>query len=339
MKRKLEHIEYALKTGQQNTTGLEDITFVHNSLPEMSLDEASLETKMGELLMSSPIFINAMTGGGGQETERINRDFAIAARETGISLAVGSQMAALRDTTQTSTYSIIRKENPNGILFGNLGSEATVEDAKRAVSMIEADALQIHLNVIQELVMPEGDRDFTGMLRRIENICASIDVPVIVKEVGFGMSKKTVSSLVNVGVQMIDVGGFGGTNFATIENERRARILNYFNSWGITTAASIVEASVIPDVNVFASGGIQNGLDVAKCLALGADAVGIAGYFLKIYQQKGLQALINEIQMIHEDLTIIMTALGIKKISDFRRVEKVIHGETFHWLSQRNLIK
>ena len=338
IKRKLEHIEYALTTGQTSKTGLEDVVFVHTSLPDMSLDEVNLKTKMGELLLGSPIFINAMTGGGGKETETINRDLAIVAKETGIALAVGSQMAAIKNPDQQSTYSVVRKENPNGIIIGNIGSEATVDQAKTAISMIEANALQIHLNVIQELVMPEGDRDFTNTLQRIESICKEVDVPVIIKEVGFGMSKETVSKLANVGVQIVDVGGFGGTNFAKIENERRTRLLSHFNKWGIPTAPSVVEAASIPSVAILASGGIQNAMDVAKCHALGADAVGIAGYFLKAYKETGVQGLIDEVRFLHEDLAFIMTALGVREISELKRVKKVISGDTYHWLVQRKLL-
>ena len=337
-KRKLEHIEYALKTGQSKETGLDDVMFVHVSLPEISLDDVRIETKMGGLNLSSPIFINAMTGGGGSETEEINRALAIASRETGIAMAVGSQMSALRDEREQKTYRIVRQENSNGVIFANVGSEAAVDEAKRAIEMIEANAIQIHINAIQELVMPEGDRDFSNTLSRIEKICNSVSVPVIVKEVGFGMSKETVTSLANIGVQMVDISGFGGTNFAVIENERRNRLLSFFNSWGISTAASIVEASKTPLMTVLASGGIQNAMDVAKSLALGADAVGIAGYFLKIYKEQGLDCLIDEINFVHNDLKIIMTALGVKNISELQKVKKIINGDTYHWLSQRKLL-
>lgn len=337
-KRKLEHIEYALKTGQSRATGLDDVKFVHVSLPEMSLDEVCFETKMGELFLSSPIFINAMTGGGGTETEEINRALAIAARETGISMAVGSQMSALRDERERNTYRVVRQENPNGVIFANVGGEATVDEANRAIEMIEANALQVHINAIQELIMPEGDRNFKNTLSRIEDICNHVSVPVIVKEVGFGMSKETVATLANIGVQVVDISGFGGTNFAVIENERRNRLLSYFNSWGISTAASIVEANKTPLMTILASGGIQNAMDIAKCLALGADAVGVAGYFLKVYKEKGLECLIDEINVVHDDLKLIMTALGVKKCSELKKVKKVISGDTYHWLMQRKLL-
>ncbi|CEG33492.1 isopentenyl pyrophosphate isomerase [Peribacillus simplex] len=336
--RKLDHIEFALKTGQQHQTGLEDISFIHQSLPGISLNNVNLTAEVGELELSSPIFINAMTGGGGPETEKLNGDLAIAARETGIAMAVGSQMAAIKDPGQQASFKVVRKENPDGVLIGNLGGEATVEQAKRASEMIGADALQIHINVIQELTMPEGDRDFAGTLSRIEKINKTIGIPVIVKEVGFGMSMETVQQLHSVGVSIIDVGGFGGTNFAKIENERRAKILGYFNEWGIPTAASIVEAvNVSPQLSVIGSGGIQSPLEITKSLALGARGVGLAGHFLKLYKELGLEQLIKEIHYIHEDLKVIMTALGCGNISELRKSKLVIKGNTYHWLSQRGI--
>ncbi|HAQ06568.1 MAG TPA: type 2 isopentenyl-diphosphate Delta-isomerase, partial [Bacillus bacterium] len=161
-RRKWDHIQYALETGQKRLTGFDDIKFVHQSLPDTNLELIKLQTKIGELSLSSPIFINAMTGGGGERTYQINRELAIAAKETGVAIAAGSQMAALKDASERRTYEIIRKEHPNGIIFANLGSEATLAQARDAVEMIEANGIQIHLNVLQELTMPEGDRNFQG---------------------------------------------------------------------------------------------------------------------------------------------------------------------------------
>ena len=170
-KRKWDHIQYALSTGQERLTGLDDIMFVHQSLPEIGLENISLNTKIGELLLSSPIFINAMTGGGGEKTLKINRDLARVAKESGMAMAVGSQMSALKNVEEVETYRVVRMENPHGIVIGNLGSEASVDDALRAVEMLEADALQVHLNAIQELAMPEGDRDFSGALKQNRSHC------------------------------------------------------------------------------------------------------------------------------------------------------------------------
>ncbi|MCQ6273863.1 type 2 isopentenyl-diphosphate Delta-isomerase [Bacillus sp. V3B] len=337
-KRKWDHIQFALAKGQERLTGLDDIVFVHQSLPNIGLSHVTLDTKIGELFLSSPIFINAMTGGGGEKTLHINRDLARVAKEFGMAIAVGSQMSALKNMEEENTYHIVRKENPTGIVIGNLGSEATVEEAKKAVDMLEANALQIHLNVIQELTMPEGDRDFSDALKRIQAIVNGIDQPVIVKEVGFGMSKDVVSQLYSIGVNVVDIGGYGGTNFAKIENERRNRLLQFFNDWGIPTAASIIEAKNSGcRMDVISSGGIQTSLEIAKSIALGANAVGIAGYFLKVLVKNGIEELMAEVALIHEELSIIMTALGARTISELQQVPLVLNGKTHHWLHERNI--
>lgn len=337
-KRKWDHIQYALSTGQTRLSGFDDITFVHQSLPDVSVNQIQLASQIGELELSSPIFINAMTGGGGENTYQINRDLAQVAYRTNIAMAVGSQMSALKDPEERKTYEIVRQENPTGIIIGNLGSEATPEQAKAAVDMISADALQIHLNTVQELTMPEGDRSFVGALNRIDKIVQSLNVPVFVKEVGFGMSMETAVKLSSVGVSAIDVGGFGGTNFAKIENERRDRTLSFFNQWGIPTAVSIIEAKESQsELSIIGSGGIQTSLDMLKALSLGASAVGLAGYFLKILLKSGKDSLENEISEIKNELIMMMTALGATTVSDLQKAPIIISGSTHHWLNERGI--
>ncbi|WP_027408599.1 type 2 isopentenyl-diphosphate Delta-isomerase [Anoxybacteroides tepidamans] len=335
-RRKIEHIKHALSLEHSAANGFDDIALVHQSLPGICTNDVKLATNLGELSLSSPLFINAMTGGGGQATLEINKGLAEAAKERQIAMAVGSQMAAVKDASERASFEIVRRVNPSGIIFANIGSEATVDEAKRAVDMIEANALQIHLNVVQELVMPEGDRDFTGALARIERIVHEVNVPVIVKEVGFGMSKETAQKLADIGVLMVDVGGFGGTNFALIENKRRNKTLPYFNEWGISTTASIVEVSQSsPHLYVIGSGGIQNALDAVKAIALGASAVGVARPFLEALITRGVESLLELVDEWHHDLILIMTALGAKTIEQLKRTPLVIYGNTHHWLTER----
>ena len=336
--RKWDHIRYAAEGEQKHTKAFDDIHFVHQSLPNLCVNDIQFDLKIGELSLSSPIFINAMTGGGGERTYQINKGLAQAANLSGVAMAVGSQMSALKDAEEKYTYKVVREHNPNGIVIANLGSEATVEHAERAIDMIEANALQLHLNVIQELTMPEGDRDFTGALKRIETIVKNVSVPVIVKEVGFGMSRETVLSLNSAGVTIIDIGGAGGTNFAKIENRRRIQALSFFNDWGIPSAVSIAEAAdCAVDLAIIGSGGIRSALDAAKAIALGADAVGIAGTFLTILLEQGSEGLLQAINTFHMELALIMTALGVRTPAELKKAPVVIAGKTDHWLKQRGI--
>ena len=331
----MDHIQFALSTGQSKQNMFDDIRFVHQALPDSAVSDICIKPKTGDLNLKSPVFINAMTGGGGRDTEQLNGLLARVARETGTAMAVGSQMAALKDRSERQTYAIVRKENPEGILFANLGSEATVRQAQEAVEMIEANALQIHLNVVQELTMPEGDRDFRGALERIHAISEFVKVPVIIKETGFGISRETAEKLKATAISAIDVSGFGGTNFALIENERRRRKLAYFEDWGIPTAAAIVEVKSVFGKTVLASGGIQDAQDMIKAFLLGADAVGLAGSFLKTAMQEGETQLISDIHAIYEDLTMMMTALGAENLQALKKCPAVVTGELAQYLSAR----
>ncbi|WP_040951212.1 type 2 isopentenyl-diphosphate Delta-isomerase [Gorillibacterium massiliense] len=335
--RKMDHIHHALRLGPSGGNGLSDIQLVPDSLPETNAYAISLETQIGELILSSPIVINAMTGGA-LAVSPINQSLAEAAAECGVAMAVGSQMAALKDPILTESYSIVRRINPHGIVIANLGAEATVEQARAAVDMLEANALQIHLNVMQELVMPEGDRDFRGAGERIERIIQSVGVPVIIKEVGFGLSAATALKLKKRGAAILDVGGRGGTNFAAIENERRDQSLAWTNGWGLSTTQSLLE--VLPHfsaASVIASGGITDSLDAVKALALGAGAVGIAGAVLRACNSGGAAGAAAFIGEMEEGIRIAMAALGARSLAELREKPLVVSGTTLEWCRERGI--
>jgi isopentenyl-diphosphate delta-isomerase len=335
--RKMEHIHHALSMRPQGRNGLGDVRLVPNALPDISLSTVSLATRIGELNLSSPIFINAMTGGS-QETEAINGQLAVAAKETGLAMAVGSQMSAIKDKSVRDSYRVVRRLNPEGIILGNLGAEANVEQALEAVDMIAADGLQIHLNVMQELLMPEGERHFQGTTERISRIAEAVGVPVIVKEVGFGIVSEAAARLKSAGIHALDVSGSGGTSFAAIENARRNRPLSALNQWGCTTAAALLEcAPAFGSGGMIASGGLKSGLEVVKTLTLGASAAGVAGFFLKLLQQSGVEGLIQGITEMKEEAALAMAALGAGRVEELWSCPVVIMGETAEWCRARGI--
>ncbi|WP_027954433.1 type 2 isopentenyl-diphosphate Delta-isomerase [Halobacillus kuroshimensis] len=334
-KRKIDHIRHALGHERAPYNHFDDMNIVHQSLARLDFNQITLTAEAGELKLSSPLFVNAMTGGGGEKTREINRDLAIAARETGIGMAVGSQMSAIKRPEERSTYEVVREMNPEGVVFANVGSEASLQQAEEVANMIEANALQIHINTLQELIMPEGDRDFTSRMSNIQKIVNGLDLPVVVKEVGYGMSMETAQTLYDIGVRYIDVGGRGGTNFSRVENLRREKPFSSFNNWGIPTPASILEARSSQDLHVFASGGIRHGLDGAKALVLGACGFGMAGSLLKVLMEEGREALIEEIHHIHEELKMAMMLLNASSPEELSGKPYVLTGETKAWQEQR----
>jgi isopentenyl-diphosphate delta-isomerase len=337
--RKMDHVRHALELNQTSTLShsFDDVKLIHQCLPEMDVESVSLNVAVGELSLSSPILVNAMTGGA-EETYRINHDLATAAKECGIAMAVGSQMSALKRPEMAKTYRVARSVNPDGILFANLGGEANIEQAERAIEMLEADALQIHLNVMQELIMPEGDRSFKGTLNRIAAIVEKVNVPVIVKEVGFGVSRESAKLLESIGVTAIDVGGKGGTNFAAIENKRRTVPIEMLNDWGIPTSCSLLEVSdSVSRCKVIATGGIRHGLHIVKALAMGAACVGMAGNMLGHWSSGGIDGLIKYTEQLHEQIRLLMTALGTGTIADLHQVPLIVTGDTAEWCKLRNI--
>lgn len=338
--RKLDHLKYGLALSDgPGTNGFEDIAVIHNCLPELAFNEIKLDTTLLGFHLSHPVIVNAITGGADDVTE-INRNLAEFCRITDCVMAVGSQYSALEDAAVQNSYGVVRQVNPDGIIFANLGAYATVEQAKRAVGMIDANALQIHLNVAQEMFMAEGDRDFSGYLRNIAAIVASVGVPVIVKEVGNGMAREQAQQLVQAGVAGIDVGGVGGTNFVAIEAARAQQSLPPTTlAWGIPTAVSAIEvASILPStVDLIVSGGVRTALDVVKSLACGGSAVGMAAPVLRAICRQGMAAAVDWFNALSMEIRRYLLLCGAATPRQLAAVPLVITGPSRDWLSAREI--
>jgi isopentenyl-diphosphate delta-isomerase len=326
--RKNEHININLREDVSSnvSTGLELFRFAHNALPE--LDFAAINTSQTLLgkEVRLPILISSMTGGTSRAGE-INQRLATAAEKFGLAMGVGSQRAAIDHPEVADTF-MVRKYAPSILLFANLGAVQLnygygLKECKSAVDMIGADALILHLNPLQEAIQTQGNTDFSGLLKKIEAVCRTINCPVIVKEVGWGISLDLARKLAAVGVSGIDVSGAGGTSWSQVERYRLSddkgiRVAEAFRGWGIPTSEalrSIVEAKVTP--LVIASGGLQNGMDLAKCLALGANLAGMAGVFLK-KADASVEELMEEVTVIERILRISMFATGSANLSQFQ---------------------
>jgi isopentenyl-diphosphate Delta-isomerase len=290
--RKADHIKINLEQDVRSalTSGLENYHFTHEALPELDLNRIDTSLSLFGKKLNSPILISSMTGGTA-EAETINLRLAEAAQACGVAMGVGSQRAAIEHPELEKTFQV-RRVAPDILLFANLGAVQFnygygIDQCKKAVDMIQADALYLHLNPLQEAVQDAGDTNFEGLAKKIEEVCKNLKVPVIAKEVGWGISERTAKLLSDCGVQAIDVAGAGGTSWSQVEMHRAPdeftrQLAATFVGWGIPTAESILNVKkAIPDMTIFASGGIKDGLDIAKCIALGATLGGMAGNFLK----------------------------------------------------------
>lgn len=335
--RKNEHVSLSENFYKDGDSSFKDVHFMHHSFPGIDVLDIDLSARLGDLNFSVPFFINAMSGGS-EWTGKLNQKLAIVARETGLAIATGSISAGLKQPEFADSYKIVRKENPNGLVFANLGAGHGAENAKKAIDMIQADALQIHVNAPQEVVMPEGDREFSNWFENIESILNEIDVPLIVKEVGFGMSRETVKLLQDIGVKYIDISGKGGTNFAQIENfRRREHKLDDMEPWGQTTAVSLLEAmEVKSDSSIISSGGIRSAQDILKSLALGASLVGVSSQFMHMVL-KDVDKTIEMVEQWKLELERSMTLLGAKTIEDLTNTDVIIRGETAAWAELRRI--
>jgi isopentenyl-diphosphate delta-isomerase len=324
--RKSDHIRINLQEDVRSglTTGLENYRFIHQALPELNLSDIDLSQTLFHRQLKAPILISSMTGGT-ESAGKINRVLAEATHITGIAMGVGSQRVALEHSEAVASFQI-RNFAPNSLLFANLGAVQLnygygIDECQRAVDMIEADALILHLNALQEAVQPEGDTHFAGLLLKIENICKVLPVPVIAKEVGWGFSAKAAGLLANAGVKAIDIAGAGGTSWSQVEmhratNESQARLAAAFIDWGIPTAESIEQVrKAAPGLIIFASGGLRSGVDIAKCIALGASLGGMASPFLRAAVQS-LDATILAIEELSREIRICMFATGSKNLNE-----------------------
>jgi isopentenyl-diphosphate delta-isomerase len=323
--RKADHIKINLEQDVRSslTTGLENYHFTHEALPELDLNRIDTSLSLFGKNLQAPILISSMTGGT-EEAGEINKRLAEAAQEVGIAMGVGSQRAALEHPEQTPTFSITRKVAPDILLFANLGAVQlnygyTIDHCRRAVDMIEADALILHLNPLQEAVQDAGDVNFAGLAKKIEEVCKQIEVPVIAKEVGWGISEKTAKLLADCGVNAIDVAGAGGTSWSQVEMHRAPdeftrQLAATFVGWGIPTSDSILNVKkAVPDMSIFASGGIKDGLDIAKCIALGATLGGMAGQFLKAAAFSTEKA-VEMMKLTKRQIEVTMFAAGVEKL-------------------------
>lgn len=327
-RRKSEHIKIALEKPvgfREKTTGFEDYDFIHCALPEMDYDEVDTQTKFLGKTLSFPLMISAVTGGF-KGALSINKDLAEACKTTGIALGIGSQRQSFENSDHLESFRIVRKTAPESVILANIGAcqIRKIKDPapfQKLVDLIDADGLVIHLNPLQEILQPEGDNRFRGVLEGIRMLVRELSVPVIVKEIGCGISKGVAEKLARAGVTYIDIAGAGGTSWAGIESYRirpNQKALRFWD-WGIPTASSLEMVRGIRGVKFIASGGISDGVTVAKALSLGAELCGSALPLLKVLIEKKTAGLVSEIESWREELKMVMFLTGCRTISDLRR--------------------
>ncbi|WP_456443529.1 type 2 isopentenyl-diphosphate Delta-isomerase [Thermococcus sp.] len=350
--RKFEHIEHCLKRNVQAhvSNGFEDVHFVHMSLPEMDKDEVDLSVEFLGRRFDYPIFIAGMTGGtkGSQLAGKINRTLAQAAQELNIPMGVGSQRAMIRKPETWESY-YVRDVAPDVFLVGNLGapqfSETIperygIEEALKAVETIQADALAIHLNPLQESVQPEGDTQYKGILKALAGLKSEFPYPIIAKETGAGVSMEVAIRLESIGIDAIDVGGLGGTSWSAVEYYRAKDEIGkdlalHFWDWGIKTAISVAEVRYSTELPIIATGGMRDGITMAKALAMGATFAGVALPLLKPAVKGDVEGVIKILKRYIEEIKNTMFLVGAKNIEELRRVPIIVTGFTREWLEQR----
>lgn len=345
--RKADHLDLATQgdVGFKRTTTLfECIRLVHNALPDLDFDSIDLGTRILGKRLKAPLLIAGMTGGT-ERAQRINRALASIAEERGYAFGLGSQRAMHKRRDATSTYQV-REVAPTTLVLGNVGvvqARAMKEDEIGAlVDAVDADALCVHLNPAMELIQREGDRDFRDGLDTLERLARELRVPVVAKETGCGISAEVALRLRGAGIRHVDVSGAGGTSWVGVETERasaeRRPLGQSFWEWGIPTAASVALVATHGFETIFATGGMKSGLDVAKAIALGASAGGIARPVLQALEKDGRRGALDFLERVETELRMAMLLVGAKNLAQLARTPRVVLGELAEWLRQARVV-
>lgn len=332
--RKTEHIRLCLTgnvEGVNKTTGLEGIHFIHNALPEINFDSITLETSFLGKALKAPFLVSSMTGGSELATT-INQNLAIATEEKGWVMAIGSTRAFLESDQYKESF-LIREQAPTVPLIVNIGAVQFnygygAEECQRIIDKTGADSIVLHLNSMQEIVQDGGDVNFENLLPKIEQVCKTLEVPVGVKEVGFGIDGEAAQRLYNAGISYIDVAGAGGTSWSQVEklrsrNKLKKAAAEAFNNWGIPTKDCIVSVrSKLPEAPLVASGGMSTGVDAAKAITIGADIIGFARHLLKAATESP-EAVLETMEQIELELKMTMFGIGVKNLDELRNTKRV----------------
>ena len=321
--RKDEHIKYALKY-QSPYNSFDDIELIHHSLPDYDLSEIDLHTHFAGRDFEFPFYINAMTGGS-EKGRAVNQKLAQIAQATGLVMVTGSYSAELKNPHDDSYPS--KEEFPELLLATNIGIDKPYELGLQTIHEMQPIFLQVHVNLMQELLMPEGEREFRQWKENLADYATKMPAPVILKEVGFGMDLKTIEMAHKLGIKTVDISGRGGTSFAYIENQR-GHNRSYLDEWGQSTVQTLLNAQpMIDKIEILASGGVRHPLDIIKCLVLGAKAVGVSRAILELVEKYSVEEVITIINGWKDDLRLIMCALNCKTIAELRQVDYLLYGK------------
>ncbi len=333
MKRKDDHIREALAQPTQSND-FDRVRFLHRAIPAVAVPDVDTSVVCFERRFAYPVYINAMTGGTAQ-AKTINEKLAKVAKRFGLMMASGSCSVAIKNPRSAPTFTPIRTLNPEGFVVANIGISAPVSYAQKAVELLRANALQVHMNAPQEVAMDEGDRDFSFWRANLKAMMDAVDVPIIAKEVGFGMSRETMEDLQTLGVDYIDVSGRGGTNFIAVENARSDAPIIGFENHGLSTVESLLEAKALQGMHVFASGGVRHAYDVVKALALGAEMVGMSKFFLTLATTYESDEIERRVAAFLDDIRKIMAVLDCADITSLRRLDMLYDADVEAFIRQR----